>query len=169
MTERKPLYESPGRPGKCGFEDLECYKLALTVIVATYKMVAMLPPEEKFDLAVQVRRSSKSVTANIAERYGRYHYLDSLYKYSIARGELNETLSHVINARILDYIDQSRFESLYSLIRETEQTLNGYMSYVRRQRAGSQEYGDKKLNEDQPIYDTTSGRDLDHPEVPLED
>ena len=169
MTERKPLYESPGQPGKRGFEDLECYKLALNVIVDVYKMVSMLPPEEKFDLSAQVRRSSKSATANIAEGYGRYHYLDSLYKYSIARGELNETLSHVINARILDYIDQSRFESLYSLIRETEQTLNGYMFYVRRQRAGSKEYGDKKISEDQPLYDTTSGEELDHPEVPLED
>lgn len=169
MTERKPLYESPGQPGKRGFEDLECYKLALNVIVAVYKMVGMLPPEEKFDLAVQARRSSKSVTANISEGYGRYHYLDSLYKYSIARGELNETLSHAINARILGYIDQTMFEPLYSLIRETEQTLNGYMTYVRRQRAGSQEYGDKKISEDQPIYNTTSGEERDHPEVPLED
>ena len=169
MTERKPLYESPGQPGKSGFEDLECYKLALNVIVAVYKMVGMLPPEEKFDLAVQVRRSSKSVTANISEGYGRYHYLDSLYKYSIARGELNETLSHAINARILGYIDQTMFEPLYSLIRETEQTLNGYMTYVRRQRAGSQEYGDKKISEDRPIYDMTSGEELDHPETPLED
>ena len=169
MTERKPLYESPGQPGKRGFEDLECYKLALNVIVAGYKLVAMLPPEEKFDLAVQVRRSSKSVTANIAEGYGRYHYLDSLYKYSIARGELNETLSHVINARILGYIDQTMFESLYSLVREAEQTLNGYMSYVRRQRAGSKEYGDKKISEDQPSYDTKSGEEPDRPEVPLED
>ncbi|PIW20840.1 MAG: four helix bundle protein, partial [Anaerolineae bacterium CG17_big_fil_post_rev_8_21_14_2_50_57_27] len=106
-------------------------------------MVKSLPPEEKYDLIAQIRRSSKSVTANIAEGYGRYHYLDSLHKYSIARGELNETLSHVINARVLEYIDQKRFESLYKLIRETEQTLNGYMAYVRRQRAGEQEYGNK--------------------------
>jgi len=152
MSGRKPLYESPGQPGKRGFEDLECYKLGLNVIVAVYKMVASLPPEEKFDLAVQARRSSKSVTANIAEGYGRYHYLDSLYKYSIARGELNETLSHVMNARTLGYIDQTMFESLYSLIRETEQTLNGYRAYVQRQRAGSKEYGDKAVREDSAEY-----------------
>lgn len=99
------------------------------------------------------------MTSNIAEGYGRHHYLDSLYKYSIARGELNETLSHVINAKILEYIDQETFESLYSLIRETEQTLNGYMAYVQRQRAGFKEYGDKKINEEQAEYNVTLGEE----------
>ena len=112
MIERKSLYQSPGQPGRRGFEDLECYKLALHVIVGVQDLIKSLPPEEKFDLAVQIRRSSKSVAANIAEGYGRYHYLDSLYKYSIARGELNETLSHVINAKVLGYIDQTMFEPL---------------------------------------------------------
>ncbi|KAF0106706.1 MAG: hypothetical protein FD146_2298 [Anaerolineaceae bacterium] len=153
MSERKVLYQSPGVPGKRGFEDLECYKLALEVVAEVHKMVKSLPPEEKYDLAAQIRRSSKSVTANIAEGYGRFHYLDSLHKYSIARGELNETLSHVINAKVLEYIDQKKFELLYKLIRETEQTLNGYMAYVRRLRTGSQEFGDKSIHEDQADYD----------------
>ena len=152
MSERKSLYQSPGQPGRRGFEDLECYKLALHVIVGVQDLIKSLPPEEKFDLAVQIRRSSKSVAANIAEGYGRYHYLDSLYKYSIARGELNETLSHVINAKVLGYIDQTIFDPLYLLIRETEQTLNGYMAYVQRQRAGAKEYGDKALHEDTVEY-----------------
>ena len=152
MSERKSLYQSPGQPGRRGFEDLECYKQALHVIVGVQDLIKSLPPEEKFDLAVQIRRSSKSVAANIAEGYGRYHYLDSLYKYSIARGELNETLSHVINAKVLGYIDQTMFEPLYLLIRETEQTLNGYMAYVQRQRAGAKEYGDKALHEDTVEY-----------------
>ena len=152
MSERKSLYQSPGKPGRRGFEDLECYKLALHVIVGAEDLIKSLPPEEKYDLAVQIRRSSKSVTANIAEGYGRYHYLDSLYKYSIARGELNETLSHVINAKILGYIDQTKFEPLYMLIRETEQTLNGYMAYVQRQRAGAKEFGDKAVREDDMEY-----------------
>ena len=152
MSERKPLYQSPGQPGRRGFEDLECYKLALHVIVDVQEMIKKLPPEEKYDLVVQIRRSSKGVTANLAEGYGRYHYLDSLYKYSVARGELNETLSHIINAKILGYIDQAMFEALYSLIREAEQTLNGYMAYVQRQRAGSKEYGDKTVREDNAEY-----------------
>jgi four helix bundle protein len=153
VSEKEPLYESPGEKGKRGFEDLECYKLSLEVMAKIQTFSKALPPDEKYDLYAQIRRSSKGVTGNIGEAYGRYHYLDSLHYYSIARGELNETLAHLIDARVLKYIDQPEFENLYKLIRQAEQALNGFMAYVRRQRAGSQEYGDKKIHEDQADYD----------------
>ena len=153
MSERSPLYDSPGEKGKRGFEDLECYQLALEVMAKIHALSKTLPPDEKFDLYVQIRRSSKGITGNIGEAYGRYHYLDSLRYYSIARGELNETLARLIDARVLEYIDHPSFESLYKLIRQTEQALNGFMAYVRRQRAGSQEYGNKAVHEDQAEYE----------------
>ena len=152
MSEKKPLYVSPGEPGKRGFEDLGCYQLALEVMEKIHAFSKTLPPDEKFDLYAQIRRSSKGVTGNIGKGYGRYHYLDSLHFYSIARGELNETLAHLIDARVLKYIDQPEFESLYKLIRQTEQALNGFMSYVRRQHAGAQEYSDKAIHEELAEY-----------------
>jgi four helix bundle protein len=155
VSEKKPLYESPGEKGKRGFEDLECYQLALEVMAKIHAFSKTLPADEKYDLYVQIRRCSKNVTGNIAEAYGRYHYLDSLHYYSIARGELNETLARLIDAKVLEYINQTDFESLYKLIRHTEQTLNGFMSYVRRQRAGSKEFGDKRIGENSKDYDVT--------------
>ena len=155
MSETKVLYESPGEKGKRGFEDLECYQLALEVMVKIHAFSRTLPHEEKYDLYLQIRRSAKGITGNIGEAYGRYHYLDSLRFYSVARGELNETLSHLINARVLNYITQSDFEALYKLIRQTEQALNGFMAFVRRQRAGSREFGDKALGENHVDYDVT--------------
>ena len=152
MGERRQLYVSPGAPGKRGFEDLDCYKLALEVMVDVHAIARNFPPEEKYELTSQIRRSSKSVTANIAEGYRRYHYLDSLRCYAIARGELNETLAHLINARALGYVDRENFEPLYKLIREAEQALNGFMSYIRHQRAGSQEFGDKAMHEEPADY-----------------
>ncbi len=153
MSEKKPLYESPGERGKRGFEDLDCYQLALEVMAKVHVFSKTLPSDEKYDMYSQIRRSSKNVTGNIGEAYGRYHYLDSLHYYSIARGELLETLARLIDARVLNYIGQPEFESLYKLIRQAEQSLNGFMSYVRRQRAGAQEYGDKKIREDQVDYE----------------
>jgi four helix bundle protein len=153
VSERKALYLSPGEKGKRGFEDLECYQLALEVMVKAHAFSKTLPANEKFDLYSQIRRASKNLTGNIAEAYGRFHYLDSLHYYSIARGELNETLSRLIESRVLEYIGQDEFVSLYKLIRQTEQTLNGYMSYVRRQRTGSIEYCDKKIRDDSTGYD----------------
>jgi four helix bundle protein len=153
MSQTKALYESPGEKGKRGFEDLECYQLALEVMVKIHAFSKTLPPEEKHDLYAQIRRSAKSITGNIGEAYGRYPYLDSLRFYSIARGELNETLAHLINAKVLNYVTQSDFEVLYKLIRQTEQALNGFIAFVRRQRAGSREFGDKALGENQADYD----------------
>ena len=156
MTERKPLYQSPGIKGKRGFEDLECYQLAVEVMARIHAFAKTLPSDEKYDMYAQIRRASKNVTGNIGEAYGRYHYLDSLHYYSIARGELNETLARLIDARVLGYINQPDFESLYNLIRKAEQTLNGYMTYVRRQRARAAEFGDKKLREDAAGYEVDS-------------
>ncbi len=81
------------KQGQRGFEDLECYQLALQVLREAYRVVKRLPPEERYNLAHQMRRAAVSVVLNIAEGYGRYHYLDSLRFYYIARGSLDETLS----------------------------------------------------------------------------
>ena len=161
MSEKKPLYVSPGVKGKRGFEDLECHQLALEAMTNIHDFSKTLPSDEKYDLYAQIRRSAKGVTGNIGEAYGRYHYLDSLRYYSIARGELNETLARLIDARVLGYIAQPEFESLYNLIRKAEQTLNGYMNFVRRQRAGSQEFGDKAIYEDQVDYDVSFSEDIE--------
>lgn len=66
MTERKALYQSPGEKGKRGFEDLECYRLALEVMARIHAFSKTLPPDEKYDLYAQTRCSAKGVTGNIA-------------------------------------------------------------------------------------------------------
>ena len=127
------------------FEDLKAWQLARRLMIECHKMADSLPAKERYDLAPQMRRSSKSVMANIAEGYGRYHYLDSLRFYYIARGSLNETINPIITAHDLGYIDKTRFQELYELGREAERTLNGYIGYVRRQKTGSETYGNKYI------------------------
>jgi four helix bundle protein len=141
-------YDSPNEVGKRGFEDLECYKLALDLVVNVHELARRIPAEEKYDLVAQIRRSSKSITANIAEGYGRYHYLDRIRFYTIARGELNETIAHLINANVLHYVEREYFEQVYKLARQTEAALNGFINYVRRQREGSKEFGDSYIRDE---------------------
>jgi len=134
-----------GEAVRKGFEDLKTWQLARQLMIGCHKVADALPGKERYDLAPQMRRSSKSVMTNIAEGYGRYHYLDSLRFYYIARGSLDETINHTITAHDLGYIDAARFRELYELGRETERALNGYINYVRRQKAGSETYGDKYI------------------------
>ena len=124
-----------------GFEDLKCWQLTRRLMIECHKLADGLPPIERYDLAPQIRRSSKSASANISEGYGRYHYLDTLRFYYIARGSIDETINHIITAHDLNYLDSSRFQELYDLGRETERALNGYIGYVRRQQQGQAEYG----------------------------
>ncbi len=79
-----------------GFEDLECYQLGRKVFREAYRVAGLLPAEEKYNLADQLRRAAASIVLNIAEGYGRYHYLDSLRFYYIARGSITEVLSGLI-------------------------------------------------------------------------
>jgi four helix bundle protein len=83
-----------------GFEDLECYQLAIKVFHEGYRIASHLPPEEKYNLADQLRRAVTSAVLNIAEGYGRYHYLDNLRFYYMARGSIMETLVLLLSAMI---------------------------------------------------------------------
>lgn len=135
-----------GEVAQKGFEDLKAWQLARQLMIECHRLADGLPPKERYDLASQIRRSSKSVMANIAEGYGRYHYLDSLRFYYFARGSLDETINHVITAHDLTYINDARFWELYDLGRETERTLNGYINYVHKLKTGRETYGDKYIS-----------------------
>jgi four helix bundle protein len=135
-----------------GFGDLKAWQPARRVMLECHRLAETLPAVERFDLAQQVRRSSKSTPANIAEGYGRYHYLDSVRFYYIARGSLNETINHVVTAHDLGYINDERFGEPYNLSREAERALNGYIAYVWQQRQGHAVYGERLVSEDATSY-----------------
>jgi len=137
---------------RLGFQDLKCWQQARRLVVEAHKVAAQLPSIERYDLASQMRRSSKSVMANIAEGYGRYHYLDKLRFFYIARGSLDETISHLITCFDLQYISESRFNELHNLAQEAPRTLNGYIGYVRKQQQGLKEFGRTVVREEHVIY-----------------
>ena len=141
--------------GKRGFEDLDAYKLALKVVQEAYRVSKSLPTDEKYNLISQIRRSSVSVTLNIAEGYGRYHYLDSLRFYYIARGSLEETLSAFIVCTELGYNAKNELETQRELCGNAIRTLNGYIRYVRSQKQGYKEYGERAIKEENTFYDAT--------------
>lgn len=79
-----------------GLNRLEVWKRSKDFALRIYREVLpALPAEEKWNLAQQLRRSSISISANIAEGYGRFYYQDNVRFCYIARGSLEETLSHL--------------------------------------------------------------------------
>ncbi len=125
-----------------GFEGLEVWQKARRLMIEIHeRMVPLLPPKEKWGLARQVRASSKSVMANIAEGYGRYYFQDNVRFCYVARGSLDETTNHLITALDLDYIPKALYEDLRSLADETRRLLNGYISFLKRRKQGEDEPG----------------------------
>src|SRR5881397_1830893 len=74
------------------FEDLEVYKTAREFRIAMYAVSRKLPTFERFELASQIRRAAVSLTNNIAEGHGRWHFLDHIKFVLRGRGSLQELL-----------------------------------------------------------------------------
>jgi len=114
------------------FTSLFAWKIACEVKLFFYDVVIpKLPKEENYNLKNQIRRASISVTANISEGYGRFHYKEGVQFYRISRGSLYELKDHLISCYDLKYIDENLLKEGIELIEKSKIALNGYIGYVK--------------------------------------
>jgi len=113
------------------FEDLQCWRACrdLRRFIAN-TVVPGLPRYEKGRIGDQMLRAARSTTANIAEGYGRFHYMDNAKFCSNARGSCWEVLDHLITARDENLIALDEFENGKQLVHQAIKILNGYMKYL---------------------------------------
>lgn len=97
---------------KFAFENLEAYKVARLLVRDVYRLQNKFPREEKFALGDQIRRSSTSITSNIAEGTGRNSYKEKIHFVEIAFGSMTECFSQLQNAQDLSYILEEEVENL---------------------------------------------------------
>ena len=79
-------------------DDLELYKIAKAYRKEVVQTANTFPKEEKYLLTAQIKDSARSITANIAEGYGRHHYQEVIQFCRQARGSLLETYDHLSSA-----------------------------------------------------------------------
>jgi four helix bundle protein len=84
------------RSGK-GYRDLEIWKLARKIAVAVHRMTLdNLPKFEMYEEASQIRRSTKSISTNIVEGYGRRRYKQEFIRFPVfAHASCDETIEHL--------------------------------------------------------------------------
>lgn len=116
------------------FEDLEIWKQSRVLRNEIAKLVKTFPAEEKYKLSDQLIRSSRSVTANIAEGYGRFHYQENIQFCRHSRGSLNEVLDHLICAYDCEYISESELNNYRETIMNILKILNGYIAYLKNRK-----------------------------------
>ncbi|NQV52014.1 MAG: four helix bundle protein [Flavobacteriales bacterium] len=118
------------------FEELEVYQRATVFRRKISAIAKRLPVEEKFRLRDQIIRSSRSVTAQIAEGHGRYHYQENIRFCRISRGSLDETHDHLTVALEEGYIDETEYSQLIAEKALIMKMLNGYIRYLRKSKRG---------------------------------
>jgi four helix bundle protein len=125
-----------------GLDHLEIWQVALNFSVTVLRnIIPLLPIEEKWALASQLRRSAQSIPANIAEGYGRYYFTENVRFCYIARGSLEETYSHLVLANRLGYVPEPQLHSCISEIIRLRKLLNGYIAFLKRSKRGENEPG----------------------------
>lgn len=107
------------------FTHLKTWEVNHAATLAVYKLTRQFPPEEKYGLGDQLRRSASSVTANIAEGWGRFHFPDRRKFYYNARGSNTEVQNHLILAKDLELITQAKFNEVKLLVFRGFLLLNG--------------------------------------------
>ena len=86
---------------------------ALELSSIVFDMTLTLPKSEDYGLTSQIRKSSNSVSGNIAEAFGRKQKKDKSRFYHISRGSAFETQSHLLYGNKVGYFEESKVEELF--------------------------------------------------------
>lgn len=115
------------------FENLELYTVAREFRKGMYRVAKNLPEIEKFGLASQIRRAAVSLTNNIAEGHGRYHYLDQIKFTLQSRGSLKELIDDLNICEDEQYLAEKQVVALKEQGWRVRQLIDGYIRYLRQQ------------------------------------
>ena len=152
IVNRESLHrESTGeqRRKTSTFEDLEVYQVAREFRKAMYGVAKRLPEIEKFGLANQIRRAAVSLTNNIAEGHGRYHFLDQIKFMLQSRGSLEELIDDLNTCEDEDYLAVANVSRLKDVGWRVRQLIDGYIRYLREQRTSD---GPPSVRETSSLY-----------------
>ena len=141
------LHISTKRPVK-DFTDLDVWKAAREMRRQIYALAKTLPDYEKFGLASQLRRAAVSVTANLAEGYGRFGYQENAQFCRQARGSIYELRDHVITCTDEGFVGNDQGSHLDAGLQRVATILNGYLraTLARKESDSRRESRNLKIN-----------------------
>jgi len=106
------------------FKDLIVYQKAYKLAMKIFELSRGFPKEEKYSLTDQIRRSSRSVTSNLAEAWAKRRYEKSFVnKLTDSLGEENETEVWLDYSKDCGYIQEATHESLVNEYLEVKKIL----------------------------------------------
>ena len=116
-------------------EDLHVYERLCLLHIEVCNLSRAWPADERFELGSQVRRSSNSSPANLAEKHSDRHVKNKIEGVNRARGEALETVHHLYIARLKQYLSNEAYEAYRNRYTECVRMLNGLERALERQLA----------------------------------
>ncbi len=113
------------------FENLEVWKRAHQFTLLIYKLCKKFPPDEKYSLCDQLKRSASSVPTNIVEGNERQSKKEFIQFLFTSKGSLAESKYHLLLSRDLGYISLDEYLETTELANEVGKMINGLISYLR--------------------------------------
>jgi len=113
------------------YRDLRVWQKAIELVTKIYQLLKEFPKKELYGLSNQIRRSSVSIPANIAEGHARQHIKEFLQGLFIARGSLAELDTHLIVAQQLDYINAQEYCEIEVKIIDVRMLLQGLINSLK--------------------------------------
>ncbi len=113
------------------FKDMTIWSNAIDVSVKVFELTEKLPKKEDYSLTSQIRRSALSISANIAEAFGRNHINDKLNFYYYSRGSITETQSHLIYGERVNYFTKEEVKVLDLKLNEIHNSINKIIKSLR--------------------------------------
>lgn len=122
-------------PGRIrDFTELETWQVARKLRMEIYRITQSFPPEEKYGLSAQMRRAAVSITANLAEGYGRFSYQENIQFLRQSRASAYELRDHLTTALDEGYISAKKFTGLNEMAMSAIRLLNGYIRSTKLRR-----------------------------------
>lgn len=107
------------------FTDLNVWKEGHKLVLMIYQITKGFPREELYSLVDQMRRAVASITANIAEGFGRHSFKEKVQFYYLSKGSLNELKNFLLIAKDIGYLSQEEFAKLAEQTNIVDQLLQG--------------------------------------------
>lgn len=120
------------------FKEMPIWQEALRIAETVHGLTENLPRKEDYGFTAQIRRAALSISANIAEGFGRHHTGDKINFYYMARGSLTEVESHVAYGSRVGYIEAAAQVSLETSLRTLHRDLNRVIATLKASKASSQ-------------------------------
>jgi four helix bundle protein len=106
------------------FQELPVWQSAMQIAVDVFSLTENLPRKEDYGLTSQIRRSSLSISDNIAEGFGRKTSPDKVKFYIYSRGSANETKSQLLYGNKVGYFESEKTDLLINNIHVVIESLN---------------------------------------------